>query len=59
MGGLSLPMTLVVAALELAGAVLIVGALVVLHGWAGACLAVGALLLLGAVVIERRAEVAP
>jgi hypothetical protein len=47
-------MPIVVAALELVGAALVVGALVVAFGWAGAALAAGALAIVLAVGIERR-----
>lgn len=52
MGCLLVP--IVIAALELVGAALVVGALVVAFGWAGVALAAGALAIVLAIGIERR-----
>lgn len=46
-------MPIIVAALELVGAALIIGALVAAWGWAGVALAAGALAIVLAVGIER------
>jgi hypothetical protein len=51
---------IVVAALELVGVALVVGALVAAWGWAGVALAAGALAIVVAVGLERRhLEVVP